>query len=41
MKQAWRRLAALLYILCFFTLYGAAEDKPTAQELVAQWAETR
>ena len=41
MKQAWRRLAALLCILCFFTLYGAAEDKPTAQELVAQWAETR
>lgn len=41
MKQTLRRLAALLCILCFFTLYGAAEDKPTAQELVAQWAETR
>lgn len=41
MKQAWRRLAALLCILCYFTLYGAAEDMPTAQELVAQWAETR
>lgn len=41
MKQTWRRLAALLCILCFFTLYGAAEDMPTAQELVAQWAETR
>lgn len=41
MKQTWRRLAALLCILCYFTLYGAAEDKPTVQELVAQWAETR
>lgn len=41
MKQTWRRLAALLCILCFFTLYGAAEDKPTVQELVAQWATTQ